>query len=904
MYLLIRSIIFKYTFNNTKNFLVNTNYPFYLCYVIGNFFVYNNSFFFKNYILSSFFKRFFLFNNFFINLAFFKNFTINKLVKFPILKFLKKRFKFFSNNTELQKSDFFFLNYLNFFHFFLNKNKLTLINSNFKKKDFYFFFLIDLKYFEKRVARLKLSKNTLLNEKKIWINLNKDLIFFKKTNFYSVNTIHFFNIFKTNLILLLTANVNFFTFTNKFVYEFSKNFKNHPYFNLIFEFIKFFDTNFCNFCNFFYFDLLSEIFFNKLSENFDLFNFSKKNDFLIFLIFFFKKNYNFCKYSFEEGFYETFKKNKNEFFMYLFDKDINLINFDKTPHFSYWLNSLYDLNFFKDFFFLKLNTNEFFFSVFGEEIFDFVNLHYFLEKKDIYLFFLENFNIFFKDFDSYANSLVENDFDLNIFDGVFFVDNIHINNDATFTDFNSYFNFNYTVYQKGEKGIFNTDLNALEFLNENELLENPLKDLLVNKLGDVTIMDLDNITAEDLDSITAVCGIPEIELIHDAVVTENYETEYLFTTRLVEVGLIDFDFISTVLTRFYYYKDFKKLTLYDYGDIFFCKHLIFFNKYITPYKNKTRKKSNRLKLKIKFPKFKRSKLKFKKLYKLILKNLFCIYHVFNLNDFIKNVNSTYGFLSINFFFIIMNSIFVENQLIDFEKKNFELTTSIPIDDIQRRLSTVTKANDYHMYNNHLPILTSDSHIKYKFFEAFVQTPGLQLNKFQQMYVISFFEFLFNKKFFVRYESNFVRKYKPEFIAFQFINRYKNFDLRISRYLHMTELLEIVWYSFQFKDLRLFNNWLKRMMPTFKLKHHKKLISGIKLILESHDVFFKSFLGINGFFFKVKGKLSITGNAKKRNAIVKFGSVSLSSKHIKLDYEEGEINTKVGVLGYKMFLSYK
>lgn len=903
LYLLIRSTIFKYSFNNKKNFLVDTNYPFYLYHVVGNFFIYNNSFFFKNYILSSFFKRFFLFNNFFINLAFFKNFTVNKLSKFPILKFLKKKFKFLNSGVELQKSDFFFLNYLNFFFFFFNRNKLILKNSKFKKKDFYFFFLIDVRYFEKRIKLLKSAKNKILNSKKIWIKFDKNLIFFEKINFYTINTSHFFNIFKNNLILLLTTNLNFFKFINQFVFEFSDVFKQQPYFSFILKFIKFLDNNFNNFDTFFYFDLIVEIFFRKLAENFDLYCLSKKNELIIFLIFFFKKNYNFCKNLDVSDFYETFNIHKNEFFMYSFNTNSSLVDLYEEPNFNNLLDSLYNINFFKDFFFLKFDLNSIFFLVYDDDVFDFINLIHLFKKREKFLFYFDSFNLFFEDFSSYGVLSVENDFNTNVFNNVFFIDsdNVYIKNEDK--PLNTDLKFKYNLRIKHDFNYWSNKFIWLKSNNINEIDVNDSDHNSGEKISEHNTTDLKT-NPIILDSIldTQTNNVSENHITNTQLINSSSTDNFL--VKIVEVGLIDFDFISTVLTRFYYNRTFTKYTLYNYGDFFFCKNLILCNKYTLLLNKKTRKKSNKFKLKIKFPKFKRSKLKFKKLHKLILKNLFCIYNVFNLNDFIKNVNSTYGFLSLNFFFIIMNSIFVEEQLIDFGKKNFELTTSIPIQDVQQRLSTFTKANDYHMYNNHLPILTSNSQIKYKFFESFVQTPGLHLNKFQQMYVISFFEFLFNKKFFVRYESNFVRKYKPEFVAFQFINRYKNFDLRISRYLHMTELLEIIWYSFQFRDLKLFNNWLKRMMPTFKLKHHKKLISGIKLILENHDVFFKSFLGINGFFWKVKGKLSITGNAKKRNAIVKFGSVSLSSKHIKLDYEEGEIKTKVGVLGYKMFLSYQ
>jgi ribosomal protein S3 len=93
------------------------------------------------------------------------------------------------------------------------------------------------------------------------------------------------------------------------------------------------------------------------------------------------------------------------------------------------------------------------------------------------------------------------------------------------------------------------------------------------------------------------------------------------------------------------------------------------------------------------------------------------------------------------------------------------------------------------------------------------------------------------------------------------------------------------------------------MPKIRLKYHKLLIKGLKNIIEQNKGIFQSHLGINGFFLKIKGKISVTGNAKKRSTTVRFGSIDISTKCKKFEYEEGEIHTKVGVLGYKMFLSY-
>ncbi|HRP26166.1 hypothetical protein [Thauera sp.] len=377
--------------------------------------------------------------------------------------------------------------------------------------------------------------------------------------------------------------------------------------------------------------------------------------------------------------------------------------------------------------------------------------------------------------------------------------------------------------------------------------------------------------------------------------------EYLFNEYI-----IDFFFYKIILSFSFFFSFFinKKFNIYNYGRFFFCKNELFFNKYTLPIKTNYFKKINRRKLRIKFPKFNKNKLKFKKLYKLILKSFFITFKKFNLNDFFKNINSTYGFMSLNFFFLFMNSIFVEEHLVDFDHLFWDLTTHINRNVILNRLSSNTmNVEDYYIYNSHLPVLTTDLPIKQRFLKSVETLASLSLNKFHQLYFISFFESLFKKKFFVRFESNFFRRYKPETAAKLFIKGYQNFNFKILRNLHTTEFLEIIWYSFQFRDLRLLNNWLKKIMPMVKLKDHKKLIACMKLILENNSIFFRTTLGVNGFFFKIKGKISVTGNAKKRSSVIRFGNVSLSSKYLKLEYEEGEINTRVGILGYKMFLCY-
>jgi ribosomal protein S3 len=59
----------------------------------------------------------------------------------------------------------------------------------------------------------------------------------------------------------------------------------------------------------------------------------------------------------------------------------------------------------------------------------------------------------------------------------------------------------------------------------------------------------------------------------------------------------------------------------------------------------------------------------------------------------------------------------------------------------------------------------------------------------------------------------------------------------------------------------------------------------------------------GIKFEVAGKISVTGNSKKRRKIVKLGYYSLTHKKLKIDYLLDTIRTPTGVLGFRMFMTY-
>lgn len=93
------------------------------------------------------------------------------------------------------------------------------------------------------------------------------------------------------------------------------------------------------------------------------------------------------------------------------------------------------------------------------------------------------------------------------------------------------------------------------------------------------------------------------------------------------------------------------------------------------------------------------------------------------------------------------------------------------------------------------------------------------------------------------------------------------------------------------------------MNKINFRNHKKFLNVIQHFLFHYRYFFVFILNIEGFFIKVRGKLSVAGNAKKKVFFYKIGKVNLSKKINKIEHSQGVIKSTYGSLGLNMFLSY-
>jgi hypothetical protein len=103
-----------------------------------------------------------------------------------------------------------------------------------------------------------------------------------------------------------------------------------------------------------------------------------------------------------------------------------------------------------------------------------------------------------------------------------------------------------------------------------------------------------------------------------------------------------------------------------------------------------------------------------------------------------------------------------------------------------------------------------------------------------------------------------------------------------------EVFGVLYYSFLLKDSVFFANFFKKTFERINLKLHKKVLIGLKKLFQK---FFKAYhkrFALLGLFLNIKGKLGVTGNAKKRRYFFYFGKHNITRRTLRVDLKHTPI----------------
>jgi hypothetical protein len=99
-----------------------------------------------------------------------------------------------------------------------------------------------------------------------------------------------------------------------------------------------------------------------------------------------------------------------------------------------------------------------------------------------------------------------------------------------------------------------------------------------------------------------------------------------------------------------------------------------------------------------------------------------------------------------------------------------------------------------------------------------------------------------------------------------------------------QILGVLYYSLLLKDASIFINFFKKIIEQLNIKLHKKLLLSLRRLIKDFFLPIFPFLGVSGVFLNVKGKIGVSGSAKKRRYYFYFGKHSITTRSLKMDFK--------------------
>jgi len=221
------------------------------------------------------------------------------------------------------------------------------------------------------------------------------------------------------------------------------------------------------------------------------------------------------------------------------------------------------------------------------------------------------------------------------------------------------------------------------------------------------------------------------------------------------------------------------------------------------------------------------------------------------------------------------------------------------------LDTVQNSKNSVFYNvNNFTNINYLSRINKKLiYNRFQKNSTPKFYKYFYNYITSFFELFLKKKILLNIKTKLSIKtfFLNEISAI--LIKHKSFQSKIGRGFFFSEMLEILFLSFFYKDLNLLINWFIKTMGRIQFKNHKKFLNLFKFTINSYSKLFVYANNVSGFFFDIRGKVGVSGNAKKRHFSFNEGEFSKTTKNSKFEYQHQIVRTFTGALGVTMILYY-
>ena len=118
-----------------------------------------------------------------------------------------------------------------------------------------------------------------------------------------------------------------------------------------------------------------------------------------------------------------------------------------------------------------------------------------------------------------------------------------------------------------------------------------------------------------------------------------------------------------------------------------------------------------------------------------------------------------------------------------------------------------------------------------------------------------------------------------------------------------EALEILVVSIRLKDPTFLANWIRAMLARISFWKYRVIFRYLKFLLQNLIRSSFDHFSFKGAKFRLKGKISVAGNARTRMVFYKIGSTSHTTMAYRIAYDLSYVHTFTGVQGFKIWFFY-
>ena len=172
-------------------------------------------------------------------------------------------------------------------------------------------------------------------------------------------------------------------------------------------------------------------------------------------------------------------------------------------------------------------------------------------------------------------------------------------------------------------------------------------------------------------------------------------------------------------------------------------------------------------------------------------------------------------------------------------------------------------------------------------------------------LVKFMESHSGKKVLVQVYSFMSQSINTNYLIFYktWLPRFSYYERRLGHRFFLEEAFHILHMSFNYQDSKILSSWLKAIIQRISFWKTRFIFRFLRYLFNNYFQFIFKEIGVKGFKVKLKGKISVAGNSRKRSILYRVGKTSHSSCNLKVVHKSDTIVTFTGVMGFQVWIFY-